>query len=331
MPRRLTALALLAFAACAAPDSAAAQSAPAARPASLGLDANITFLYYRDIPRAQRFYEDVLGLTLTVDQGYSKIYRVSPTSYVGLVDESRGLHRASATKPVTLSFVSAQVDEWYAYLRGRGVEMVHELANGTRQPTRGFVAKDPEGYYLEFETFHDDPQNASIRPALEGTALPAQATEAQRWVRDVVKEYLSQFGDVSDKPVNWDPATMIEARLVPSLRQALSDDRAAARANNDEIVGLDFDPFSNSQDPCETYRAGAVAMNGDSVQVAIHANCDYGSTLFPDAVYVLVRSGTDFLIADIQYPGNSSLTQILKYLAEQRAQPADARPPLSIR
>lgn len=43
------------------------------RPASLGLQANITFLYYRDVPRAHCFYEDVLGLTLTVDQGYSKI------------------------------------------------------------------------------------------------------------------------------------------------------------------------------------------------------------------------------------------------------------------
>src|SRR5690606_31188672 len=77
------------------PCLAFAHARPAARPASLGLQANITFLYYRDIPSAQRFYEDVLGLTLTVDQGYSKIYRVSETSYVGLVDESQGLHRAS--------------------------------------------------------------------------------------------------------------------------------------------------------------------------------------------------------------------------------------------
>jgi catechol 2,3-dioxygenase-like lactoylglutathione lyase family enzyme len=322
---------ILATALLAAFAGSAGLQAQASRPASLGLEANITFLYYRDIPRAQRFYEDVLGLTLTVDQGYSKIYRVSPTSYVGLVDESRGLHRASEAKPVTLSFVSAQVDEWYAYLRGRGVEMVHELANGTRQPTRGFVAKDPEGYYLEFETFRDDPQNASIRPALDIVPLPPRATEAQRWVHDFVARYLGQFGDMSDKPDNWDPIAMLNARLVPSLRQALAADRDAARANDEEIVGLDFDPFVNSQDPCETYRAGGVFVRGDSLQVAIHATCDYGSPLFPDAVYILVRGGADFLIADIQYPGNSSLTQILKYLAEQRAKPADSRDPQETR
>ena len=71
---------------------------PTGRPPSLGVQANIVFLYYKDIPRAQRFYEDVIGLTLTVDQGFAKIYQVSPTSFIGLVDEAQGLHRASEAK-----------------------------------------------------------------------------------------------------------------------------------------------------------------------------------------------------------------------------------------
>lgn len=144
---------------------AAAQSAPA-RPPVPPVQANVIFLYYRDIPRAQRFYEDVLGLTLAVDQGYSKIYQVSPTSFIGLVDEAQGLHRASEAKAVTVSFATEQVDEWYAYLKGRGVPMKHVLENGRRHPTRGFVALDPEGYYLEFERFLPDPQNARLRAAL---------------------------------------------------------------------------------------------------------------------------------------------------------------------
>ncbi len=152
-----------------APASAAAPAAPAtvARPAGLGVQANVVFLYYKDIPRAQRFYEEVLGLTLTVDQGYSKIYQVSPTSFVGLVDESKGLHRASETKAVTLSFATEQVDAWYAYLTARGVPMKHPLENGSRHPTRGFVALDPEGYFLEFERFLPHEQNAKLRAALK--------------------------------------------------------------------------------------------------------------------------------------------------------------------
>jgi len=144
-----------------------AQEAKVARPASLGVQANIVFLYYRDVPAAQRFYEDVIGLTLTVDQGFSKIYQVSPTSFIGLVDESQGLHRASEAKAVTVSFVTEQIDEWYAYLQSKGVKMRGPIGNATRHPTRGFVAYDPEGYYLEFERFLDHPQNAALLGALK--------------------------------------------------------------------------------------------------------------------------------------------------------------------
>jgi predicted enzyme related to lactoylglutathione lyase len=144
-----------------------AQEGKMARPSSLGVQANIVFLYYRDVPAAQRFYEDVIGLTLTVDQGFSKIYQVSPTSFIGLVDESQGLHRASEAKAVTVSFVTEQVDQWYAYLQAKGVKMRGPIGDATRHPTRGFVALDPEGYYLEFERFLDHPQNAALLGALK--------------------------------------------------------------------------------------------------------------------------------------------------------------------
>jgi lactoylglutathione lyase len=136
------------------------------RPSALGVQANIVFLYYKDIPRAQRFYEDVIGLRLAVDQGFAKIYQISPTSFVGLVDESQGLHRASDAKPVTLSFVTKEIDAWYDYLVSKGVKLRGPVRDATRHPTRGFVAYDPEGYFLEFERFLDHPQNTKLLDAL---------------------------------------------------------------------------------------------------------------------------------------------------------------------
>jgi hypothetical protein len=91
---------------------------------------------------------------------------VSPTSFIGLVDEAQGLHRASEAKAVTVSFVTDQIDQWYEYLVSRGVKMRGPVSTATRHPTRGFVAYDPEGYFLEFETFLDHPQNAALRRAL---------------------------------------------------------------------------------------------------------------------------------------------------------------------
>jgi len=142
------------------------QAQTPARPDTLA-QGSITWLYYKDIPAAMRFYEDTLGLSLTVDQGWAKVYQTSPTSFIGLVDESRGMHRASDTKPVAVAFVTQDVDAWYAWLTSRGVKMRSPLADSKSLPIRGFTAYDPEGYTLEFETFRDDPQNARIRPLLK--------------------------------------------------------------------------------------------------------------------------------------------------------------------
>jgi len=81
---------------------------------------------------------------------------------VGLVDEKQGMHSASETKAVTLSFVTEEIDGWYRYLLSRGVKMHSPIKNSIRHPTRGFVAYDPEGYYLEFERFLEHRQNAAL-------------------------------------------------------------------------------------------------------------------------------------------------------------------------
>lgn len=302
------------------PLAAIAQAPAASRPAALGVQANITFLYYRDIPRAQRFYEDVLGLALTVDQGYAKIYRVSETSYVGLVDQAQGLHRSSEQKPVTLSFVTAEVDAWYAYLRGRGVEIVHALGDGTRQPTRGFVAKDPEGYYLEFETFREDPQNAAIRSQLAVAEGPS-ARDAEAWVEEFLVRYLGQFDEETEHPEGWNPLTLLREDLSPDLMTALQADRDASIANDEEIVGLDFDPFINAQDVCERYVAGRAIDRDTTMDVAVYDTCDWGHPLVPDAIYVLQRRGARWVLVDIRYGGGQSLLEVLAYYAEQRKQP----------
>lgn len=132
----------------------------------VSVQGTIVFFYYRDLERARRFYEDAIGLTLAVDQGFCRIYRISPTAFVGLVDQAQGMHRASADKPVTLSFVVDDVDTWYQQLVERGVRIHSPLRNATRHPTRGFVAVDPEGYFLEFETFLDHPENRDLLDAL---------------------------------------------------------------------------------------------------------------------------------------------------------------------
>jgi predicted enzyme related to lactoylglutathione lyase len=112
----------------------------------------ITFLYFRDLARAQRFYEDVLGLELAIDQGWSKIYRIAGSAHVGLVDETRGAHRASDAKPVQLCLRVADVDAWHAWVATRDVAGLTSPRSVDALGIRVFVMNDPEGHQIEVQT-----------------------------------------------------------------------------------------------------------------------------------------------------------------------------------
>jgi catechol 2,3-dioxygenase-like lactoylglutathione lyase family enzyme len=139
----------------------------ASRPKNLGILANIIWLYYMDLDKAQRFYEDVFGFELLVDQGFAKVYGSSPTAYIGLVDQAHGLHKFSKEKAVTLSFVSEKIDNWYKHLLDNGLEMREALADSETIPVRAFVTYDIAGYFLEFDRFLDDERNAQILSLLK--------------------------------------------------------------------------------------------------------------------------------------------------------------------
>ncbi len=143
-------------------------------PAGLGFKATVLWTYYRDMDGIQSFYEDKLGLTLLVDQGWAKVYQTSPSGFIGLVDETRGMHSFSEQKAVTVSFFTDDLRGWFDYVKETGAFELRtdELQEEGPQDEEGprvltFVGYDPGGYYLEFDTFlsHEDNEEllASLR------------------------------------------------------------------------------------------------------------------------------------------------------------------------
>ena len=112
----------------------------------------ITFLYYRDLPRAFAFYRDVLGLPLAIDQGdLAKILRIAPGAHVGLVDEAKGMNRWQAEKCVQLCIRVADVQAWHAYLQEMSVDNLSRMFENEKLGIRAFVFRDPEGYQIEIQ------------------------------------------------------------------------------------------------------------------------------------------------------------------------------------
>jgi len=122
------------------------------RPDGGRVDKLITFLYYKDLEGAMRFYEEVLGFSVAIDQGWCKIYGICSDGYVGLVDESRGMHRAHPIKPVQICMRVPDVDAWHRYLQECGVAGLTAPKTSQELRIRALVCYDPEGYQIEIQS-----------------------------------------------------------------------------------------------------------------------------------------------------------------------------------
>ncbi len=111
----------------------------------------ITWLYYRDLPAAIEFYENILGFEMEVDQGWSKILKIRDGAYVGLVDGEHGYHRASDTKPVILCINVSDADAWHRMLIESGLDLEEHPKESERLKIKVFMFKDPEGYTIEIQ------------------------------------------------------------------------------------------------------------------------------------------------------------------------------------
>lgn len=138
-----------------------AGSAGAQQPASM--DETITFFYYEDLEAQIPFYEGVLELKKTMDEDWVKIYRITPTSSVGIVQQGRGFHDVSDDKPAMLSMVTDDVDAWFERMVEAKVRVLKALPppdserEAGKAPVRGFIVEDPGGYTIEIFSWQETP------------------------------------------------------------------------------------------------------------------------------------------------------------------------------
>ena len=141
-----------------------------ARPPELRVQATVLWLYYRDLPAMERFWEGLLGVDLLVDQGWAKVYPASRTGFIGLVDGERGLHEATDDKSVTVSFFTPDVAAWRLRTGRLGLEARSPELGTESGRVSTWVAFDPEGYFLEWDTFADQEDNGRLLELLDAEA-----------------------------------------------------------------------------------------------------------------------------------------------------------------
>jgi|SRR5579859_705588 len=112
--------------------------------------------------------------------------------------------------------------------------------------------------------------------ALFASSLYAQQSSAVMTIESCQKftgDFYQWYGALLQKELHEDTSSYaIKHRpqlFSAALLKLLRDDLKAAEKNPGEIVGLDFDPFVNSQDPMPRYSARKAAIKSDSCMVEV--------------------------------------------------------------
>jgi hypothetical protein len=108
--------------------------------------------------------------------------------------------------------------------------------------------------------------------------------------------------------------------FAPELHRALLADYRASAKNADEVVGLDFDPFLNTQEDSPALIVGEAEAKGDTQWVPL---VDPGDKMTRLTVEVACGAAGCHIV-NLHYPdptgsGNDNLVAILKVLAHDRA------------
>jgi catechol 2,3-dioxygenase-like lactoylglutathione lyase family enzyme len=123
------------------------------------LEAQITFCFTANLEATARFYEEVLGLPLALDQGSCRIYRTAAGAYLGFCERKEG----ASPEGVILTLVTDDVDGWYERLSRRGVEFEKKPTHNPKYRIYHCFLRDPDGYLIEIQRFEDPRWNAGDR------------------------------------------------------------------------------------------------------------------------------------------------------------------------
>lgn len=160
---------------------------------------------------------------------------------------------------------------------------------------------------------------ASISCSQSGVASGAgQEVQACKFVQSFLDWYVPN-SRAAKGAADW--IAMLKSRQTSfqsPLWQALREDSEAQAKSKGEIVGVDFDPFLNSQDPATSYVAGSVRRLGKEFRVEIVPK---GHSSPPESARVsaeVVKTNGGWQFSNFYYPEKWNLRSVLAALKKER-------------
>ena len=141
--------------------------------------------------------------------------------------------------------------------------------------------------------------------------------------KDFVQGFYNWYVPVTlrDNPVSASDIALRQrpTDFSPVLFRALEEDSKAQAEAQGYIVGIDFDPFLASQDPCDHYDVGTITHQGVGYRVDIYGVCSGKRDEKPDVVAEVTNKDGSWTFTDFLYPAtHSDLLGTLRILREER-------------
>lgn len=149
-------------------------------------------------------------------------------------------------------------------------------------------------------------------------ARPSHAQGPRDSVLHFVQSFVTWYLPIILTPHHGGPASYAvlaqEKWLSPELRAALRADSAAQDSSN-LIVGLDFDPFLDTQDPWQRYAARSVSQKGRRYFVSIYGFRDDNNAARLEVIAEVGRRNGSWVFVNFHYPKeHTDLLRVLRRL-----------------
>jgi predicted enzyme related to lactoylglutathione lyase len=133
-----------------------------------GVRAAIYSIYMNELQRAHDFYSRLLRRPVARRPSGDLLIHVAGSGFLRLVDGADDLHVASEENGVTISFFTTDVDAWFDRAAAMpGFELRTPEVLNESDLVRVFVGYDPEGIFLEWDTFLALPENRKLSEYLD--------------------------------------------------------------------------------------------------------------------------------------------------------------------
>jgi hypothetical protein len=166
----------------------------------------------------------------------------------------------------------------------------------------------------------------STQPALLAQHVKQSKTEqsCRNFVQQFYTWYLGRNALIDKSRSagpSWDDVLKLRPEVLsPGLLSLLKDDLAASRANSEEVVGLDWDPFLATQDPSAKFEVDSVSMKNSHCYAVVNG-IEHGKkqeTVVPE----LTAASDTWVFVNFHYndqpPQDENLIATLKQLRDQR-------------